>query len=88
MDDSIQLWYGHVENNQFVAEEKITDPVKKGLVRVSKNNDILSFYFKKLDKAVQLYCKTNPFTKSQYKNLDLVNVVDASCNHCYEHNQL
>ena len=79
VDDSIQLWYGHVENNQFVAEEKITDPVKKGLVHVSKNNDILSFYFKKLDKAVQLYYKTNPGTKSQYKNLDLVNVVDASC---------
>lgn len=74
--DSIQLWYGHVENNQFIADEKVADPVKNSLIHVSPNQDIISIDFDKLDKAVQLVYQTNANTNAEIYTL--TNIVDAT----------
>lgn len=74
--DSIEVWFGHVDaNNQFVAEEKIKDPIEKGLVYVSKNNDVAAVRFDKLDCAVQLVYRAHANTMPE--NFILRNVVDA-----------
>lgn len=75
--NSIQLWYGHVVNNQFVADQKVTNPVEQGLVKLSNNNTEMTVKFDKLDKAVQLVYQTNADTSNG--EVSLVNNVDASC---------
>ena len=74
--NSIQLWYGHVENNQFVADKKVTNPVQQGLVTVSGNDKVMTANFKDLDSAIQLVYKTNANTTAA--NFTLTNVASAS----------
>lgn len=74
--NSMEVWFGHVDsNNQFVAEEKVKDPIAKGLVHVSKNDDVAAIQFDKLDCAVQVVYRA--YANTMPENFVLRNVVDA-----------
>lgn len=74
--NSIELWYGKVENNQFIPTKKVTNPVEQGLVKVSADQKVLTAHFDRLNTAIQFVYKTKANTNKE--QFVLMNTVDAT----------